>query len=134
MRKSWIAALALVAVLAVAGVAVAANTYQVHIASGGPGKGSMKKPAATFLNFGYKVGDTENMRPFVIKQYRIAAEGTRSYPKSRPTCTYAQATDPNVTDPKQLTACTKANVGSGTINNLAGAPTDRSQKLACNVK
>ena len=134
MRKSWIAALALAAVLAVAGVAVAANTYQVHIASGGPGKGTMKKPSATFLNFGYKVGDSENMRPFVIKQYRIAAEGTRSYPKSRPTCTYAQATDPNVTDPSQLTACTKANVGSGTINNLAGAPNDRSQKLPCNVK
>jgi len=129
MRKSWIAALALAAVLAVAGGAVAANTYQVHIANGGPGKGSMKKPSATFLNFGYKVGDSENMRPFVIKQYRIAAEGTRSYPKSRPTCTYAQATDPNVTDPSQLTACTKANVGSGTINNLAGAPNDRSQSF-----
>jgi hypothetical protein len=134
MRKLWIAALAIAAVMAVAGVALAANTYEVHIASATPGKGSMARPVPTKLDFGYRVGDTENMRPFVIKQYRIAAEGTRSYPASRPTCTFDQATDPNVTDPVQLTACTKAKVGTGTINNLAGAPNDRSQKLPCNVK
>jgi len=134
MRKLWIAALALVAVLALAGVAVAANTYVVDLAKAGKGKGSMKKPIPTTLDFGYKVGDDANQRPFVIKQYRIAAEGTRAYPKARPKCTYEQATDPNVTDPKQLTACTKALVGTGTINNLAGAPNDRNQKLPCNVK
>jgi hypothetical protein len=134
MRKLLVAALALAAVLAVAGVAVAANTYVVDLAKAGKGTGSLKKPVPTALDFGYKVGDTENMRPFVIQQYRIAAEGTRSYPKSRPKCTFDQATDPNVTDPSLLTACTKANVGSGKIDNLAGAPNDRSQKLPCNVK
>lgn len=134
MRKFLIASLAIVSVLAVAGVAIAANTYEVHIADSGPGKGSMKKPIPTKLDFGYRVGDTENLRPFVVREYRIAAEGTRSYPKSRPRCTFEQATDPTVTDPAQLTACQKANVGSGTINNLAGAPNDRSQKLVCNVK
>lgn len=135
MRKSWIAALALAAVLAVAGVAVAANTYEVHLAGGTTGVGSLKKPVPSKLDFGYRVGDTENMRPFVIKQYRIAAEGTMAYPDARPKCTYAAATNPNVTDPAQLSsACRKAKVGTGTINNLAGAPNDRSQKLPCNVK
>ena len=135
MRKLWIAALALVAVFAVAGVAVAANQYQVHLARGSKSKGSLKNPEPTKLDFGYRVTDSENMRPFVIREYRIAAEGTRSYPLARPKCKYEQATDPNVTDPAQLaSACRRAKVGVGTIANLAGAPNDRSQKLPCNVK
>ena len=135
MRKLWIGAVALVAVLAVAGAAVAANQYQVHLARGSKSKGSLKTPEPTKLDFGYRVTDTENKRPFVIREYRIAAEGTRSYPASRPRCKYAQATDPNVTDPAQLSsACRKAKVGVGTIANLAGAPNDRDQKLPCNVK
>jgi hypothetical protein len=134
MRKLWIAVLALAAVMAVAGVAFAANTYKVHIADSSPGKGSMARPIPTKLDFGYQVGDTENNRPFVIKQYRIAAEGTRSYPKSRPRCTYDQATDPTVTDPTKLApACIKANVGSGTIKNYIGASNDRTQKAPCDV-
>jgi hypothetical protein len=135
MRKFWIAALALAAVVAVAGVAIAANTYQVHLADVSDGKGTRAKPIPTKLTFGYRVGDTENMRPFVIREYRIAIEGTFAFPKSRPRCTYAAATDPNVVDPAQLSsACRRAKVGTGTINNLAGSPTDRNQKLPCNVK
>ena len=135
MRKLWIGAVALVAVLAVAGAAVAANQYQVHLARGSKSKGSLKTPEPTKLDFGYRVTDTENKRPFVIREYRIAAEGTRSYPASRPRCKYSLATDPNVTDPAQLaSACRKAKVGVGTIANLAGAPNDRDQKLPCNVK
>jgi hypothetical protein len=135
MRKLLIAALALAAVTAVAGVAIAANTYEVHLARGSQGVGTLEKPIPTKLDFGYRVGDTENLRPFVIREYRIAAEGTRYYPDARPTCTFAAATDPTVTDPAQLSSkCRAAKVGVGTIANLAGAPTDRSQKLACNVK
>jgi len=135
MRKLLVAALALAAVMAVAGVAYAANTYVVHIAKSSPGKGSLAKPIPTKLDFGYQVGDTQDMRPFVIREYRIAAEGTRSYPASRPKCTFDQATDPTVTDPANLpAACIKANVGTGTIDNLAGAPNDRTQKLPCDVK
>jgi hypothetical protein len=135
MRKLWIAALAVVAVMAVAGVAIAANTYEVHLARASNGVGTMKKPIPSKLDFGYRVGDTENMRPFVIREYRIAAEGTRYYPKARPKCTFEAATDPTVTDPAQLSSkCRAAKVGVGTIANLAGSPTDRSQKLPCNVK
>jgi hypothetical protein len=138
MRKLWSAlAGAAVIALAVAGVAIAANTYEVHLASGKPAKakGSAKKPVPSSLNFGYRVGDTENLRPFVIRDYYIAAEGLQSYPDARPACTYDQATDATITDPANLSrACRKAIVGKGTINNLAGAPNDRSQKLPCNVK
>jgi hypothetical protein len=134
MRKLLIAVLALTAVVAVASVAMAANTYEVHLAKATKGKGTMKKPVPAALDFGYRVGDTENMRPFVIREYRIAAEGLRSYPAARPTCPYEQATDPNALSPSQLSAkCRKAFVGTGTIKNLAGAPNDRSQKLACDV-
>ena len=134
MRKLLIAALAIVAVGAIAGVAVAANTYTVHLAKATAGKGSMARPIPAALDFGYQVGDTENMRPFVIREYRIAAEGLRSYPDARPKCTFDAATDPTATTPSALSAaCRKAFVGTGTIDNLAGAPNDRSQKLQCDV-
>jgi len=75
------------------------------------------------------------MRPFVVERYFIAAEGLQSFPETRPTCTYAQATDPLISDPKDLPrACRKAIVGRGTIHNEAGAPNDRSQKITCDVK
>jgi hypothetical protein len=139
MRKLLLAAFALAAVLAVAGVAYAANTYSVDLAKSSKGKGSRAHPIPTKLDFGYSVGDTEGKRPFVIREYRIAAEGTYAFPKSRPRCTYDQATDPTKTDPSQLSAaCKKAFVGTGTINNLAGAPpppdSNRDQKLPCDVK
>jgi hypothetical protein len=70
----------------------------------------------------------------VIKEYRIAAEGLQSYPDARPKCTYDAATDPSATTPSALSAaCKRAFVGTGTINNQAGAPNDRTQKLPCNV-
>jgi len=139
MRKLLLAAFALAAVLVAASVAFAANTYVVDLAKSSPGKGTRAHPIPTKLDFGYSVGDTEGKRPFVIREYRIAAEGTYTFPKSRPRCTFDQATDPNVTDPSQLSlACRKANVGTGSIANLAGAPpppeSNRDQKLPCNVK
>jgi hypothetical protein len=133
MRKLWMAvAGAVVLAIAVAGIASAVNTYDVHLAkSKAAGKGTTAKPVPASLRFGYRVGDTENQRPQVIKEYRIAAEGLQSFPDARPTCTYDQAT---ANAPKHDPACNKAVVGSGSIENEAGAPNDRSQKLPCNVK
>jgi hypothetical protein len=76
------------------------------------GKGSLKKPVPAKLKFGFTVGDTENLRPQVVREYRIAAEGLQSYPDARPTCTFEQANAFEV-DP----ACNKAIVGKGTIDN-----------------
>jgi hypothetical protein len=130
MRKRLIAALTGVAVLALGGVAFAANVYTVHIASTSPaGKGTASKPLPVKLNFGYTVGDTEGLRPTVTKQYRIAAEGLITYPKLFPACKFSQAQAPTLPS-----ACKKAVVGSGLVKNNAGAATDRTQKLICNLK
>jgi hypothetical protein len=145
MRKLWMAvAGAVVLSIAVAGIASAVNTYEVDIASTKPAKvkGSAAKPVPAQLKFGYEVGDTENLRPQVVREYRIAAEGLQSFPDARPTCTFDQATDPDVTDPDNISAaCKRAKVGFGTIHNEAGAPdnpgvpgNEREQKLACDVQ
>jgi hypothetical protein len=137
MRKLWIAILAIVSLGALAGVALAANTYEVHLAKNSPNKkGAKKKPVPTSLNFGYRVDESDPaLRPFVIKEYRIAAEGLVSYPAARPKCTFEAATDPTVVDPSDLSAkCRKAIVGTGTIANEIGASNDRTQKVPCDVK
>jgi hypothetical protein len=139
MRKLWIGvAGALVISIAVAGIASATNIYEVPkdlIGVKASSKGTPKKPVPAQLKFGYTVGDSENLRPEVVREYRIAAEGLQSYPKSQPTCTWEQANKPIKID----NACKKAIVGKGTIDNLAGAGTvnglpDRTQKLPCDVK
>ena len=133
MRKIWIAATgaALVAAVVVAGAAFAVNTYEVDIANGGPGNkaGSAAKPLPVFLNFGYEVGDTDNLRPSVINQYFIAAEGIKYFPKARPTCTFAQANE----SPNFNGKCKAAKVGQGGIKNAFGAATDRTAKSPCDV-
>lgn len=134
MRKLWTAVVgAIVVSVAVAGIAIAENTYEVPkdlVGASPNAKGSLKKPIPAQLKFGYTVGDTENLRPRVVREYRIAAEGLQSYPDARPTCTWEQANKPIKID----SACNKAIVGKGTINNLAGAPPDRTQKVPCDVK
>jgi hypothetical protein len=131
MRKRLIAAVTAVAVLGLGvGVAFAENIYEVHIAGTSKGKGTLAKPLPVKLNFGYTVGDSEGLRPTVIKQYRIAPEGHVTYPKAFPSCTFEQADRAGSIDPK----CKKAIVGSGLVRNNAGAGTDRTQKLVCNLK
>jgi hypothetical protein len=131
MRKLWMAvAGGVVTAVAVAGVAAAVNTYEVDVAATKPtAKGSLPRPVPEQLRFGFEVSDTEGLRPQVIREYRIAAEGLQAYPDARPTCTFAQATALQV-----AAACGKALVGSGAIDNDAGAPNDRTQKLDCDVK
>jgi hypothetical protein len=140
MRKLWTALVgAIVMSVAVAGIAMAENTYEVPkslIGVSADGKGSGKEPVPTKLKFGFTVGDTDNLRPQVIREYRIAAEGLQSFPKARPTCTFDEANAPI----EYESACDKAVVGEGTIDNLAGAPensttpkVEREEKLRCDV-
>jgi hypothetical protein len=121
----------LTAAVSLASVAYGTNTYKVEPASGGPGNrvGSMAKPLPAFLNFGFKVGDTADLRPSVIRQYRIASEGVKFFTKARPTCTFAQADE----SPDFNPACKKAIVGNGTIANAFGAANDRTSKGPCDV-
>lgn len=139
MRKLWTAVVAAIVIsVAVAGIAIAENTYEVpkSLIGANPGvKGSVKDPVPAELRFGFTVEDTENLRPQVVEEYRIAAEGLQSFPDARPTCPFNKAGDPLIGDPRDLSrACRKAIVGKGTIHNEFGAPTDRSQKATCDVK
>ena len=137
MRKVWSAlAGAVVIALAVAGVASAVNTYDVHVASTSPNKeGSKAKPVPANLNFGYRVGDTEDLRPLVIEQYFIAAEGLQTFPDARPTCTFEQATDPNVRfSPSDLSReVQEGDRRRGHDRQPGRRPNDRTQKLECDV-
>jgi hypothetical protein len=134
MRKIWIAGavVAVAAAVLVTGAAYAVNTYVVDIASGGPGNkaGSAAKPLPVFLNFGYEVGDTENLRPSVINRYFIAAEGIKYFPQARPRCTFSQADQ----SPAYSKKCKAAVVGHGTIANAFGPSGDRTAKAPCDVK
>ena len=132
MRKLLLAVtLGVVAALAVAGVASAVNTYVISIGKTTPDKpGSPSKPSPAKVDFGYKVGDSENLRPSVINQYYIAAEGIKYFASSVPTCTFAQANE----SPKYNSKCKKAVVGNGSIANAFGPATDRTAKAGCDVK
>ena len=132
MRKIWLAVtLGVVAALAVAGIASAVNTYVIDVGKTSPDKpGSTSKPLPVKVDFGYEVGDTENLRPSVINQYYIAEEGIKYYAKARPTCTFAQADE----SPRYDNKCKKAVVGSGSIANAFGPASDRTAKAGCDVK
>jgi hypothetical protein len=132
MRKLWMAVtLGVVAALAVAGMASAVNTYVISIGKATPDKpGSPSKPSPAKVDFGYKVGDTENLRPSVINQYYIASEGIKYFPQAVPKCTFAQADE----SPAYNKKCKAAVVGNGTIANAFGGSTDRTSKAPCDVK
>ncbi len=132
MRKRLIAAVTTVAVLATGvGVAFAENVYTVDIASSSPaGKGTPAKPIPAQLKFGYEVGDTEGLRPTIIRQYRIAPEGLVTYPKLFPSCTFRQAS----AKPNPARACNKASLGKGQVFNNFGAAPDRTAKGVCNLR
>jgi hypothetical protein len=133
MRKRLIAAVTAAAVLVLGvGVAVAENTYNVDLASSSPaGKGSPSKPIPVKLRFGYKLGDSEGLRPTVIAQYRIAPQGLVTYPKLFPTCTYAQS----AARPEPAAACKKAQLGSGQVFNNAGPANNRAApSTQCNLR
>jgi hypothetical protein len=131
MRKLLLAVtLGLVAAVAVAGVASAVNTYVISIGKATPDKpGSPSKPSPAKVDFGYKVGDSENLRPSVINQYYIASEGIKYFPGAVPKCTFAQANESPAINKK----CKAAVVGHGTIANSFGAATDRTAKAPCDV-
>jgi hypothetical protein len=120
-----------VAALAVAGIASAVNTYVISVGKTTPDKpGSVSKPSPAKVDFGYKVGDSESLRPSVINQYYIAAEGIKYFPQAAAKCTFAQADETPAVNAK----CKKAIVGKGSIANAFGPSNDRTAKAPCDVK
>ena len=122
MRKFLIAALAAVAVLAVAGIAYAENTYTVDGKTNPRAKGTATKPKPVSLNFGYTVRDTiaEN-RGVPVYQYRIGAEGLVTYPEVFPSCSGGTNGVNAPTLAEVRANCKRAQVGGGVILVLVGA-------------
>jgi hypothetical protein len=134
MRKLWIAVLTLAAVAAVTSVAIAANTYKVHVASTSvTGKGSAAKPKPTGLKLGFQVAETDpSKRATVIEKYSLGAEGLVTNTKVTPKCPFTDLDDLAGVPSR----CNKALVGSGLVKNAAG-PSDNqsmSASLPCNLQ
>jgi hypothetical protein len=132
MRKLWIAVVAALAVLAVGGIAYAANVYTVDgstkPAASKAGKGTAAKPVPVSLNFDYTVADeVDANRGIPVEKYFIGAEGLVTYPEAFPTCSGSEAAANNPDPAAAARACKKARVGGGIIKALVGArntPTD----------
>jgi hypothetical protein len=128
MRKLVVAAMAALVVLSAAGTAYAVNQYEV-ISGGSRGEGSPSRPAGGLVRFGFRVTDTENLRPSPSIEFRIGAEGLKYFPQAAPTCTFAQVNAAEVSR-----RCRRAQVGGGIARNQSGSEGDRNQKLVCNLR
>jgi hypothetical protein len=132
MRKLYVFAATAIAVLALAAVAYAENTYTVDGSKKPAGKGSKAKPLPISLNFSFGVGNTDStLRGSPIQIYAIGSEGLVTYPKSFPTCTFAQTNSATVSS-----KCKKAKTGGGLVQALVGPPSDLTLagSLTCNIK
>jgi hypothetical protein len=132
MRKLLIAALTLVGVIAVVGVAVADNKYETHVSGGRPiAKGSLKRPVPVSVDFGFRVSETDpTKRATPIKTYAIGSEGLVANPKDFPSCTFAQVQS------GPTAACKKALVGTGIVKAASGPSSDQAlaASLPCNQR
>lgn len=125
---------AILALLAVAGIAFAqaqVNTYSVSGSVSG-GKGSKSKPVPVSVKFGYQVAEATGKRPSPVKRYTIDLYGVRSVNgASFPSCSAAF-----INAEKSDSKCEDGSVvGSGTIKNNAGATNNTADKsIPCNLK
>jgi hypothetical protein len=130
LRKLALLATALFAVLAMATTAVAQTTGYNVTGSTSPAKaGSKSKPVPVGLKFGLEAESGAN-RPTTARQFRLEVEGLKTNGKHFATCTASainNAGDDN--------GCKKsAIIGSGVVNNLAGATANQADaSITCNL-
>ena len=129
MRKRiLVPAFALVAVLAIVGVAYAVNVYKVTPVQTSPGgAGSAASPKAKTVKFGFEAQDTSGGRATPIKRYTIVFQGLKSFANKFSKCSFAAAND----NARHHIRCAKARVGGGVLNALAGSPSNPSSSLKC---
>lgn len=132
MRKLLIPALAVLAALAVAGIAYAANVYTVDGSTKPGGKGTPAKPLPVSLNFDYTVADSDPAnRGIPVEKYFIGAEGLVTFPEAFPTCS-GGTSGANAPDAAAAAkACKKARVGGGVIKALVGARNTPTSSANC---
>jgi hypothetical protein len=129
-----ILAFAIVAALALAGVAYAStNIYTLDKASTTPaGKGSSKKPKAKKVVFSFSTNTDDGTRAKVIQFYDIGFQGLKYYGDKMPKCSYSEANQKGIADVKSK--CGKAAAGGGSINNFFGKSDDPNAKTQCKLK
>lgn len=133
MRKIAVVGLAVFGLLAVAGIAFAANTYTSSNKVTPSKSGTSAKPTPVAVAQTFNVGETTGARPSPLKTYSIGI-GPGIVPNTNVAkgCTSAQANS------QVLPAlCTKlasrggAKVGGGSVTALAGPTNNTSAKLNC---
>jgi hypothetical protein len=133
MRKFAVVGLAVFGLLAVAGIALAANTYTSTNKVSPSKSGTAARPTPVAVSQTFNVGETTGVRPSPLKTYSIGI-GPGIVPNTNVArgCTSAQA------NAQVLPAtCNKlatrggAKVGGGSVNALAGPSNTPSTKLQC---
>jgi hypothetical protein len=119
MRKLLIAAIAAVTALAVAGVALAANVYELTESSTFKrGKGTPSNPVPKGVAFDYTVKDEAGPRGKPVKTYKIQFQGlTHKYQNRFPQCKFSQ-TDDDAPLATIMQRCRKAKIGEGRVESL----------------
>ncbi len=132
MRKVALS-VALVAAMLVTAVAFGqgqVNTYKLDAKVNGPA-GSKARPAPVSVRFSYDVGEQGGNRPSPVKRYSISFYGVKANGSIIPKCTAA-----TINASKSDSKCPSGSlVGSGTIQNKAGASNDITKTdIPCNLK
>jgi hypothetical protein len=122
--------IATLALLVMAGAAVAANVYRVGGSSPTPGQPSNAKPIPVALNFDFQVEDEDpDRRGTPIKMFAIGGEGVVAYPRLFPTCSFADANDDD-----HAKDCRGARVGGGLVQVIVGPSSNPASRLLCNLR
>ncbi len=107
---------------------VQTNKYTVEASTSPRTAGSSSSPVPIRFNFGYKVGEVNDLRPSPIRKYSIRLDGLRVNTNQFPGCSQAQLQ-------ASKTRCASARVGSGFVKNQAGATNNPSDKsIVCNLQ
>lgn len=144
MRKTLLLAALAAGVFGIVAVAYAANTYTVSQANVTPTKsGTARHPKPSMVQFGYQVGSTDGNRPNVTTDYVISfGKGvtsnaalfslatSKAATNARLTCSIAKA---GYTSGASPNCPSTAKAGSGSVENLAGATADPTQKIPCHL-
>jgi hypothetical protein len=130
MRKFAVVAAALAAVFGIAAVAYAANTYTYTATLSPPKSGTPSNPTPVSASLTFRIGSTDPAtRPSPIKSYSVGL-GAGIVPNNgvAASCSFAQASAQVLPS-----ACTRATVGGGSVDALAGPTNTPTTKLACHL-
>src|SRR4051812_3468845 len=135
MRKTLLLSAVVAGLLGIVAVAYAANTYKVDSAKVTPtNSGTLTKPKAVRIQFGYSVGTTDGNRPATSTDQAISfGPGLRINGKLKKTKTAFAFARCKLSQASSNACPANTKVGSGIVKNLAGLKSDPSQKIPCQL-